>query len=570
VPTPALEEPYDSSASALLGDVIGKERPPPMVWAGAASALLHLVLLLTLGLSGLRSATQGSTPELRLHVEPSYGYSSEGEATAASTPAPAQPITRPAAEALASPAGRRSVVQQRPAKLDASPRQPPASAGTDAAGSSSAATYETEAPAVAAAGDPAGEPVVTTVGTSEREQQTAGEANAPTSPGRALSGAQESMLARWILQAAQSLQHANLKQAQLLLHHDGRQYSAVLERRPAADAMDIDRVNVEISTEENGKRLRTLLRLKRLAFSHFTQLVDDWDARVQLHADQIVGRFHSNSEILVRYDQVAPRLLGKVTTAAVRVSIMNANANSVAREIFRGGLETRTPRIALPADFSSSVPPQWRGSAQVQPFGRGTRIVFYPDGSYGWRELDSPAPEQRHEVSTIHYIVASPGATICVRGTVRGKVVVYSPERIIVEGSLVYARDPRSSPDADDYLGLVSSKDIEIAPQSVTGPGDLEIHAAIYARRRFVVTDEDAPGTATLLIHGSLTAGSLSATEPRYATHYDYDRRFEGVRPPGFPVTDRFEVEDWDAQWREEASPPTPSPESSPNNTPTG
>jgi hypothetical protein len=136
-------------------------------------------------------------------------------------------------------------------------------------------------------------------------------------------------------------------------------------------------------------------------------------------------------------------------------------------------------------------------------------------------------------------------------------VVVYSPEGIIVEGSLIYAHDPHSSPDADDYLGLISSKDVEIAPPNVTGPGDLEIHAAIYAKRRFVVTDEHSTGTATLLIHGSLTAGSLSATEPRYATRYDFDRRFEQVRPPGFPVTNRYEVETWDAQWRDaEADPP--------------
>jgi hypothetical protein len=98
----------------------------------------------------------------------------------------------------------------------------------------------------------------------------------------------------------------------------------------------------------------------------------------------------------------------------------------------------------------------------------------------------------------------------------------------------------------------------------VTGPGDLEIQAAIYAKRRFIVSDYQAAGgptacpcAATLSIRGSLTAGMLSPTEPRYATHYAFDRRFEQVRPPGFPVTNRYEVETWDAQWREaEADPP--------------
>ena len=97
-------------------------------------------------------------------------------------------------------------------------------------------------------------------------------------------------------------------------------------------------------------------------------------------------------------------------------------------------------------------------------------------------------------------------------------MLVYSPERIIIEGSLIYVHDPRRTADGGDYLGLLSRKDVEIARLDVTGPGDLEIQAAVYARRRFVVTDYDAPREGTLLIYGSLTAGSLSATEPRYAT----------------------------------------------------
>ncbi len=53
-----------------------------------------------------------------------------------------------------------------------------------------------------------------------------------------------------------------------------------------------------------ASELRTLLHLKRLAFSHFTQLVDRWDATVQLHDDEVVGRFHSNTEITLGYDRI--------------------------------------------------------------------------------------------------------------------------------------------------------------------------------------------------------------------------------------------------------------------------
>ncbi len=229
----------------------------------------------------------------------------------------------------------------------------------------------------------------------------------------------------------------------------------------------------------------------------------------------------------------------------------------------------------MPASFSvGSVGDR----GKVRSFARRARITFYPDGTYGWQEAGSNAPEQRQEVSAPHYIVASRGATLSVRGTVRGTIVVYAPERIVVEGSLRYAHDPVSQPDAGDYLALISNKDIEIAPPSLTGPGDLEIQAAIFAKRRFVVSDYESPRgqkgcpcKATLVIHGSLAAGSLSPTEPPYATRYAFDPRLEQVRPPGFPVTNRYEVESWDGHWQEaEASGAAARPEPAPEEPPAG
>ena len=63
------------------------------------------------------------------------------------------------------------------------------------------------------------------------------------------------------------------------------------------------------------------------------------------------------------------------------------------------------------------------------------------------------------------------------------------------------------------------------------------------------MTGIDHPRSATLRIYGSLAAGTITATEPRYATKIDYDSRFERQRPPGFPSTNRYEVAAWDGQW---------------------
>ena len=124
-------------------------------------------------------------------------------------------------------------------------------------------------------------------------------------------------------------------------------------------------------------------------------------------------------------------------------------------------------------------------------------------------------------------------------------MLVYTPDDIVIEDDLVYARDPRVDDDADDYLGLVAESTVEIAPPNVTGDGDLTVDASIYARRQFAVRTIYSRRSGTLNIYGSLAAGSLTATEPRYATKIEFDKRLASARPPSFPLSDRYELEDW-------------------------
>jgi len=134
---------------------------------------------------------------------------------------------------------------------------------------------------------------------------------------------------------------------------------------------------------------------------------------------------------------------------------------------------------------------------------------------------------------------------------VNGRVLVYAPRHIVVEGDLRYAADPRVIPGADDYLGLVSDEDVEIARPGVIGPGDLHIEAAIYARRNFVIRDFESPRAGTLSIYGSLTSGTMTASEPRYGTRIEFDPRLSQVQLPGFPATNRYDVDQWNAEWDE-------------------
>ena len=317
---------------------------------------------------------------------------------------------------------------------------------------------------------------------------------------------------------------------------DGNEFAADLVLQRAQDGVEFDQVIADISAEDRGRKMRSRVTLKRLPFSHFTQLIDRWDPAVQLHADEIVGRMHINSRFNVLADSRAkPVLLGKVSTAA-RSFNMETKGRGRKAEVFRGGIETRAERIPLtqpthPFEFLPSD-----ATARVHELADDTHIRFLDDGGYWLSDRRSEKTRYRADpVGQTVYFIGAPGAALYVRGVVAGRILVYSPDRIVVEGSVTYAEDPRDVPASRDYLGLVCDRDIVVAPPYVTGPGDLDIHAALFAKRRFVVTQIEHARSATLRILGSIAAGSVTASEPRYATKVVYDTRFEATAPARLP-----------------------------------
>lgn len=480
--------------------------------AGALSAALHVALLLVI-LSGSRQdgmRTADESPSMLLLLE--APAADRGDVLE-------QPLLKPAVPPLASEEEFHSAIARlapQPADINF-----PASAGIS----------------------PSDEPQ-----SEASEPSPTGLRSAATT--RAMPEAERAALLRRLERLAEESRGAD--RTEVTWQQDGQQYSAVLIRDSTDDATALERVTAEVSTSDRGRYLTAVVDLRRLAFSQFTQLVDHWDPNVQLHDDEIVGRFHSNSRLNLLYDSSArPKFLGKVTTTA-RSFNTEAQVSKRDGEIFRGGKETRVARIELP---ESPQPFAWAPkdeNARVHEFTSDTHIRFYPDGSYTWQARDGSEPAHVGELSDQPvYFVAIGQVELHVRGVVAGRVLIFSPLRIVIDGSLTCANNPRDDPESGDYIGLVSNRYVEVASPGVTGRGDLEIDAAIFARRRFVVTNIDSGRNATLHIYGSLAAGTLTATEPRYATKIEYDRRFEHQRPPGFPSTERYEAIGWEGTWTE-------------------
>jgi len=335
----------------------------------------------------------------------------------------------------------------------------------------------------------------------------------------------------------------------------GQTFVANFSRSPASGDMDMDEVVVEIVTEKDGERLTTELTMKKLAFSNFGQFVHRWDQDISMHDDEMSGRFHSNTKFNLQHSRKArPTFSDKVTTASYRVNLSGPTSR---KKVFLGGLETGVKRIDMPKPrllFPESKTDIEHEENTIR-IEATSRLVFLEEGAALVQEIGADEPPRKISLGEKPiYFFSSPKAKLYISGVVNGAVAVYSPNRIIIEGDILYSSFAELE-HGGDFLGLVSGRKVLIAPRRVTGHGDLTVHAAIYARSKFVVTQREGRRSGVLTVHGSVSAGTLTATEPRYATKVVFDRRLEDVRPPGFPVTDRYELASSQLGWTREELP---------------
>jgi len=543
--TPAVAVEQEPPAFRVLGALASswaafRQKHGDISISLGTSAGIHLALLVVFGSAMYESGEDDrNVPELSVQLETRAGPNSE-EFTEAALP---KPVPEPVEQVVDDPGSAEQTVDSDmlAASVPESEQIP------------DVVPEELPQPEALVNNVEASGAVITTTGTSGLTVPLVTEPR-PDAPVTLVAQPEKVMITKNMTALAQKLLDTNMTNSEITWSQEGHQYTARVLRQPAADSTGLEQVVAEIVTDRDGKRMKTRLSLKRLAFSHFTQLVNFWDPNIQLHDDVIDGRFHSNTEIGVAFaGGVEPRFFGKVTTSAPTLTY-SAFGSRRRQEVFQGGMETRTERVTLPRDMPDVVNGGDKANRQI--FDNDTRIIFNGDGTYVWRAANGAGSLQRAEPSDQpRYLIAEKGAKLYVSGTVSGIYTVYTPSDIEIENDLVYAKDPRDTVISRDFLALISGRDIKVASAQITGVGDLHVHAAMFARRRFMIESVANGKPGTLFILGSLTAGTILETEPRYATKVDYDKRFEYLRPASFPMTRRYEVDSWDADWKEVENP---------------
>jgi len=364
-----------------------------------------------------------------------------------------------------------------------------------------------------------------------------------------INASERKMIADKIQEFIVDNKNSELDSATIQWESQGSLYRGTFSREKLSDVMALEKLHINLRRNKNGQERFTEIHYKRLAFSNYAQVVNRWDDNVMISEDVFEGRFHSNTSINIEPGKKLESVfLGKVYIATFR-DPPKKRAN---KKFFAEQLTLGAEKIVLPKDVSpldNEISPD---KSQVHTFTEDATVRFLSNGEYEWSFGKSKVWQSKRAIHMdASYLIAEKGVRLSVLGEVAGKVIVYSPERITVAGNIVYVNDPRANPGSEDYLGLISEKNVEIAEHKIVGDGDLNIHGAIYAKRRFVVRRFRVGSNAKMIILGSVSAGSLSATEPRYTTQVIFDRRLENNRPPLFPITEQYELSYWDERWRQ-------------------
>lgn len=294
-------------------------------------------------------------------------------------------------------------------------------------------------------------------------------------------------------------------------------------------------------------------------FSRYAYLTGDEGGTIWFTTgDVITGPLHSNDRISI-YN--SPTFLGKVTSSASSFR-QGGNYNPT----FQDGFQLNAPIITFPTiqDVSDNYwamnddPPSLVIDARS---GKKSRVIFNSNGtitySIWYMSGGNKVYIVENEVenlSDLNGIIFVKGNTQ-IKGTVNGSVTVVATGKIWILDDVKYADsgvNGKPNPGCDDYLGIISKKDV-IIKDNAANRNDVIIDAAILTLGDSFTVQNYSSGSPRGYIHlyGSLSqkvrgpVGTFGSGGTGYLKNYNYDERLLNQSPPYFPTTGGYTIAAW-------------------------
>jgi hypothetical protein len=284
-------------------------------------------------------------------------------------------------------------------------------------------------------------------------------------------------------------------------------------------------------------------------------------------ADRLDGPTHTNAHFNIRGD---PVFEGEVRSVDDYIRFYNDGHNINLSQTtnpphdepdFQQGVQFGAESLTMPSQATNLRAAATSGGLWLQG---DTAIVLQSDGTM---DVDNSSYCHSHDCTDIPlpangalFVACSSskcktGASLTISGSLNGRLTVGAGRDIIIPGNLTYALDPRTHPESDDMLGIISERDVII--EHSTGP-DLEIDGCVMALdTSFMLEDySQGPAKGTLTVYGGIIQdergpvgtfnGSTGQKLSGYSKDYSYDSRLLSNPPPFMPTTGDYIVLSWE------------------------
>lgn len=245
--------------------------------------------------------------------------------------------------------------------------------------------------------------------------------------------------------------------------------------------------------------------------------------------DTLSGPVHTNGRFNMTGTPTFYGLVSSVSSTYATMGYTNPH--------FYGGTNFGAPAVTLEPNFDDLNNAAANGGHSVSNY--PLYLDFQSNGTYLYR-VGSTGSWQSRSIPENGVIYCN--RNIYVKGVVNGAVTLSSTRSIYITDDLVYADNPESNPDSDDFTGLVAQTDVIIQNNSETRNGVI-IQAAILAKSgSFKAENIDFSPSVPLELWGGIVQemrgaiGRLGSPPTGFEKRYYYDERMEYKYPPHYPI----------------------------------
>jgi len=268
-------------------------------------------------------------------------------------------------------------------------------------------------------------------------------------------------------------------------------------------------------------------------------------------ADTVWGPVHTNQ---ILQTSGSPVFYGKVT--AYRGISPNPTSRSNHAKYY-GGWEIGI-KVDIPTDMSHllQAATTGNGSAPINTkcmYNQITTFEFVLDGSViRTVGIDSADTVLISEIAPTNVIYST--EDVRVKGFLNGQLTIYSEKNIWIDDDLLYAQNPLTNPNSQNYLGLVGENNVYITDNAVNND-DVYIQACIMAVEGSFAAENyrTRPISGVLDVTGSIVQKNRGAVGTfgwwgiisGFSKRYRFDSRLASESPPSYPYVRSLSLVSW-------------------------